>query len=350
LTCTAGPDKVSESVTVTLENDAPYTTATVSPTTVTYTDTPADYLSIGWKSNLSNCLINSNPVTLEGESGTYPLLPSGASDAEDTATYSPLAPGTYVITVTCTAGQVGLAQGTAGAPPITVNVLPPPPPTVTISSTPSTVTQDQYFTLTWSSTNAGGCMATGNGDAIGVIWGNSGAAPSGSLVEAAMFTGKATLGITCQSIDPNQGSASAQTTVTVTALPPPTAMLSVDPASVATGQPFTLTWSSSNATACSATGGGANGTPWSATLATSGSSTQTASVISAFTYTLTCSSAGTSVQSMAMLTVTAASSGSASVTGGGKSGGGGAVGTYELGLLTLLWGWRRCFVRHGSLA
>jgi hypothetical protein len=345
LTCTAGPNKVSESVTVTLENNAPYTTATISPTTVTFTGTPADYLSIGWKSNLSNCLINSNPVTLEGESSTYPLLPSGASDAEDTATYAPLAPGAYVITVTCTAAQFGLAQGTASAAPITVNVQPPPPPTVTISSSPSTVAQDQYFTLTWSSTNAGGCMTTGDGGPIGVVWGNSSVAASGSQVEGAMFAGQATLGVTCQSIDPSQGSASAQTTVTVSApLPPPTVTLSVDPASVAIGQPFTLTWSSSNATACSASGGGANGTPWSGALATSGSSTQTASVVGIFTYTVTCSSGGTSAQSKTTLTVTAASSGSGS--GGGKSGGGGAVGTYELVLLTLLWGWRRCTNRR----
>jgi hypothetical protein len=190
---------------------------------VSFSNSPADYLTIGWKSNLTFCTINSNPNTLNGESSTYPLMPSGASDAEDTATYAPTAPGTYIITVTCTA-QLGGAQGTATSAPLTVNVSAPPAPTVTISSTPATVTQGQNFTLTWSSTNAENCMSTGDGSAIGVIWGDSSVASSGSQVEAATSAGQSTLGITCQSVDLNQDSVTAQTTVTVgAAAPAPTA-------------------------------------------------------------------------------------------------------------------------------
>ena len=286
---------------------------------------------------LFRSVVNSNPNTLDGESTTYPLLPSGASDAEDVGTYSPRVPGTYVITVSCTS-ETG-PQIPTNAAPITVNVLPPPPPTVTISSSPSTVVQDQYFTLTWSSTNAQNCTTTGNGGLIGVAWGGSSLAPSGSQVEAAMFAGQATLGITCQSIDPNQGSVSAQTTVTVTsANPQPMATLSINPASVAAGQTFTLTRSSTNASSCAATGGGAGGTGWSGSLATSGSLAQTASAEGVFTYTLTCSSGGSSVQSQAMLTVTAAAAGTPPSTSGGKSGGGGAIGTRDLILLAMLLG------------
>jgi hypothetical protein len=336
LTCFAGPNQVSASVTITLENDAPYTTASVNPTTVVFSDSPADYLSIGWKTNLSSCIVNSNPNTLDGESTTYPLLPSGASDAEDVATYSPRVPGTYVITVTCTS-EIGPQNATSAAP-ITVNVLPPPPPTVTISSNPSTVVQGQYFTLTWSSTNAQNCTTTGSGGLIGVIW-DGALAPNGSQVEGAMFGGQATLGITCQSIDPNQGGVSAQTTITVTSAgPQPTATLSVSPVSVADGQTFTLTWSSTNATSCAANGGGAGGTGWSGILPTSGSLAQTASAQGVFTYTLTCSSGGANVQSQAMLTVTAASTSTPPGASGGKSGGGGAIETRDLILLAMLLG------------
>jgi hypothetical protein len=339
LTCFAGPNQVSASVTVTLENNAPYTTASINPTTVLFSDSPADYLSIGWKTNLSSCLVNSNPNTLDGESTTYPLLPSGASDAEDVATYSPRVPGTYIITVTCTS-EIGPQNATSAAP-ITVNVLPPPPPTVTISSSPSTVVQGQNFTMTWSSTNAQNCMATGSGGLIGVFW-EGALSSNGSQVEGAMFGGQATLGITCQSIDPNQGSVSAQTAVSVTGLgPQPTVALSVNPISVADGQTFTLTWSSTNANSCYPNGGGAGETGWSGILPASGSLTQTASVEGNFTYTLTCSSAGGSnVQTQATLTVTAASTVTPPppAASGGKSGGGGAMETRDLILLAMLLG------------
>jgi hypothetical protein len=348
LSCSAGPNTVTESVTVTVENNAPYTTASVNPTTVTFSDTPSDYLSISWKSNLNSCTINSTPNGLIGESSTYPLLPSGASDVEDTAIYSPSAPGTYLITVTCNP-QWGAIQGAVSAAPITVTVLPPPPPSVTISSTPPTVALAQNFTLTWSSTNADNCTTTGDGGPIGVIW-NTALATSGSQVEGAMFSGQATLGITCQSIDPNQGSASAQTTVTVgAALAAPTAMLSVSPITVTNGQSYTLTWSSSNASNCSASGGGANGSPWTSSIGTSGSSSQTASVEGSFTYTLVCTSGGgTSVQSQAILTVVAASS--TSPSGGKSGGGGGAFDTYELILLTLLLTWQWCRTGNQNVA
>jgi hypothetical protein len=332
LTCSAGPNQVSASVTVTLEDDAAYTTASVSPTTVVFSDSPADYLTIGWKSNLSSCSVNSNPNTLDGESTTYPLLPSGASDAEDVATFSPRVPGTYVITVTCT-NDIGPQNPTSSAA-MTVNVLPPPPPTVTISGNPSTVAQGQYFTLTWSSTNAENCSATGNGAVIGVIWADA-VAPSGAQLEGAPFDGQATLGITCQSIDPNQGTVSGQTTITVAAL---TSTLSVSPTAVADGQAFTLNWSSSNATTCSASGGGASGTGgWSGTLATSGSLLQTASAPGVFIYTVTCSSGVASTQSQATLTVTAASTGTS--PSGGKSGGGGPIDVLDLVLLGIFFGW-----------
>jgi hypothetical protein len=265
------------------------------------------------------------------------LLPSGASDAEDIATYSPRAPGTYIITVTCTS-EIGPQNATSAAP-ITVNVLPPPPPMVTISSNPSTVVQDQNFTMTWSSTDAQNCTATGNGGFIGVFW-EGALSPNGSQVEGAMFGGQATLGITCQSIDPNQGSVSAQTTVTVTGLgPQPTVTLSVNPVSVADGQTFTLTWSSTNANSCFPNGGGAGETGWSGILPASGSLTQTASVEGVFTYTLTCSSAeGSNVQTQATLTVTATSTvpPPPPAASGGKSGGGGAIETRDLILLALL--------------
>jgi hypothetical protein len=74
-------------------------------------------------------------------------------------------------------------------------------------------------------------MSTGDGSAIGVIWGDSSVAASGSQVEAATSAGQSTMGITCQSVDPNQDSVTAQTTVTVdAAAPAPTAASGSDSA------------------------------------------------------------------------------------------------------------------------
>ena len=71
----------------------------------------------------------------------------------------------------------------------------------------------------------------------------------------------------------------------------PTVTLSANPTSVASGSSSVLTWSSTNATSCTASGS------WSGTKATSG--TQSASPTSTSTYTLTCTgTAGTANQSV----------------------------------------------------
>ena len=65
----------------------------------------------------------------------------------------------------------------------------------------------------------------------------------------------------------------------------PTVKLSANPESVSSGGSSTLTWSSTDATSCAASGG------WSGTLATSGSKS-TAAQTAAKSYTLTCTGAG----------------------------------------------------------
>ncbi|HEX4151772.1 MAG TPA: hypothetical protein VHY75_06140 [Steroidobacteraceae bacterium] len=81
------------------------------------------------------------------------------------------------------------------------------------------------------------------------------------------------------------GGTSSPSTVTVSTLPAPTAVLSVSPTVVAPGGAATLSWSSTNATACTASGG------WSGALAPSG--TRSTGAVNATTaYSLTCSGPG----------------------------------------------------------
>ena len=62
LSCSSGTLTVQQSVAVTFENNAPYVSASVSPSSVTYSASPADYITINWATNLSSCGINSTPV------------------------------------------------------------------------------------------------------------------------------------------------------------------------------------------------------------------------------------------------------------------------------------------------
>jgi hypothetical protein len=101
----------------------------------------------------------------------------------------------------------------------------------------------------------------------------------------------------------------------------PAVTFTANSASVTVGQPVQLTWSTQNATACTA--GGTTG--WSGTEPTSG--TLAVSIGAAATLTLTCTGPGGSAAKSVSVTVTPAPA---------KSGGGGSL---DLGVLAVLGGW-----------
>jgi hypothetical protein len=175
---------------------------------------------------------------------------------------------TYVLTCT---GAGGSATQSA-----TVSVTSPAPaPTITLGASPSTIASGNSSTLTWSSTHATACTATGG-------WaGNKGT--SGSQSTGALKA-NTTYSLACTGPG---GSAAQATTVTVTS-PPPTVTLSANPGTVTSGNAATLAWSSTNATACVASGA------WSGTELPSGSQSTGALKANA-TYTLTCTGTGGSV-------------------------------------------------------
>jgi hypothetical protein len=105
------------------------------------------------------------------------------------------------------------------------------------------------------------------------------------------------------------------------------------PAAVTAGQPVQLTWSTQNATACTASGA----TGWSGTEPTSG--TLAISLGATATLTLTCTGPGGSAAKSVIATVTPAPA---------KSGGGG--GSLDLGLLGVLGGWVLARGRLGHAA
>jgi lysyl endopeptidase len=330
LTCSTGTLSVQQSVTVTFENTAPYATDSLSSSTVTFSDSPADYVTFTWNTNLSGCSFNSIPTGLTQTIDTYPYATQGE------ATLAPAGSGVYQLSLGCTSAANPSAI-LVYATPLTLTVLPPPAPTVSISFTPSTVVVGQSFQASWNATNASGCTLTG-GIASG-LWGGSvqAVAASGADAEVAPAAGQYTFEATCSSIDPNTAAVAAQATLTVGPLD---AKLSASAATVNAGGAFTLSWSSDGATGCSASGGGANGTPWTGSLAASGTQTQIASVVGEFTYTLSCSNGGESTSPQAISIQVLSATSATAASGGGKSGGGGGFDVLDLLLLAAL-GWRR---------
>ena len=332
LSCSAGALSVQQSVTVTFEENAPYVTASISPATTTFSASPADYVTVNWTTNLSYCGLNS--TTLGNLVGPPSPFPNATWYGQGPEVIAPQGSGTYTLTLTC--GGPGTADIVSA--PLTVVVRPPPPPTATISITPSNVLVGQNFTITWSSTNALSCTETGGGDLPGSAWGID-TAPSGTLIDYLLEPSQWTLGVTCNSIDPNDAvTASAQASLAVQIL---SATLTASALAVTNGQPLTLTWSSTGATSCAASGGGANGTPWAGALAPSGQVTQNTTSDGSFTYTITCV-AGSQV-AIAHTTVTVLAPSSSGSGGSGSGGGGGAIGLLEL---SMLGAWQALRRRH----
>jgi hypothetical protein len=160
-----------------------------------------------------------------------------------------------------------------------------PAPTVTLNAAPGTVGTGGSSTLTWSSTDATSCTASGGWTGAQAT---SGSQSTGALSASASFS------LDCSGAG---GTATRSVTVTVTAAPPPSVTLTVAPDTVLVGGSSTLTWSATDATSCTASGG------WTGAQATSGS--QSTGALSASTsFTLDCSGPGGSANRTVTVTVT----------------------------------------------
>lgn len=337
LTCSTGSISLSQSVTVTFENNAPYVIASLGTPSVTLSDSPADYVTITYNSNLSSCTFSSIPnipVTNNANGSMQsPPWPQGL------IILAPSESGTYQLSISC--NPADLNPGVTSLP-MTLTVLPAPPPTATISISPVTAPVEQNFTVSWSSTNAQACAQTGGSP--GGVWGaggpnDFGAGTSGTFISYSNEPGTFTYGIICESVNSTQQTVAAQTTV---AVPELTATLNANPTSLTIGDSLTLTWSSAGATDCSAAGGGANGAGWSGPVPLSGTLTQTATTSGTFTYTITCMDGPVqALIAQTTVTVSAKSSSSGGGSGNSSTGGGGAIGVLELAFLGVLWAVRR---------
>jgi endoglucanase len=260
----------------------------------------------------------------------------------------------------------------------------PSAPTVTLTVSPTSLTVGQVATLSWSSTNATACTASGAWSGARPLNGSQSVAPAsaGTLTYSLACTGAGgttsrsaavTAAATSVTILPGhlqissdwgtgycanvtvtntgatrivwatdiavQGTIGQQWSATGSAangtvrfvgvawnreLPPggstqfgfcaarsagsgdqpPAVTITVDPASIVIGQPTTVSWSSTNATACTASGA------WSGARPTAGSQSVTATTPGTLTFGLACTGSGGTTTRAATLTIDPASSGS----------------------------------------
>ncbi len=133
---------------------------------------------------------------------------------------------------------------------------PTPAPSLSFSASPTSVSEGESTTLSWDSENADSCLASGG-------W--SGDRPvSGSETITNLQTTQ-TFSLSCSG---DGGGALREVTVQVSAAGEVSVDLSADSNRIRTGEQVTLSWSSSNATSCEASGDWSGDQPLSGTFTT----------------------------------------------------------------------------------
>jgi hypothetical protein len=177
------------------------------------------------------------------------------------------------------------------------------PTATTLSAAPTSATAGTAINLTVTVAEVGGSSVP-----TGTVNFKDGATALGSMTlngtGIAVFI-TSTLSVGAHSITAayggdgaNGASTSTAANVTVTAAASPTVTIGVAPISIVLGQSATLTWSSANATACTASNA------WTGTEAVNGTQAVTPTVAGTLSYVLTCTGAGGSANGTVMLTVT----------------------------------------------
>jgi PKD repeat protein len=158
---------------------------------------------------------------------------------------------------------------------------------VTINASPASLQQGNASSLTWTSSNATACTASGD-------WTGSRATAGSQSTGTLSSPGTLTYTLTCTGAG---GSDSKSAVVTVTASPPPpTLTFEANPTLVSAGGSAVLTWSALNAAGCTASNG------WTGSRPTSGSET-ILGIAATRTFTLACTGAGGTATQDATVTV-----------------------------------------------
>ncbi|WP_223879106.1 hypothetical protein [Chitinimonas arctica] len=154
------------------------------------------------------------------------------------------------------------------------------PPTINVQRSPATMIVGQAYTSSWSTTHATAvsltCTASGTGFAISnLALATSGSAPGTASAAWVGYPSRCTW----TAIGPEGSTSTVENLTTINPPPAPTITPQLQPATMVAGQPYTASWSTTNATAVSlsCTASGSGYTVSNLALATSGSAPGTAS-------------------------------------------------------------------------
>jgi plastocyanin len=273
-------------------------TATPAPPTITFNASPLLVLPGGtitfvWNTSNTTSCTASGGTGNDGWSGNQPLNTTGTAIGPINST------GTFTYTLSCTGGGGTSTQSII----ILISSNPVPPPiAVDLTINPSTITAGQSAQLSWTSTNASSCVASGS-------W--AGQQPTnGSAVSTGTLAVPGQYSYTLICSGPG-GSASSTANLTVNPTTATVNTFAANPTIVQVGQSTTLSWATSGATSCTATGGtGSDG--WNGTTqptSSSGLSIGSFTTAGVYIYTLTCTGpGGPSAPNSVSVTVTQGSS------------------------------------------
>ncbi|NND64538.1 MAG: hypothetical protein HKM24_01120, partial [Gammaproteobacteria bacterium] len=245
---------------------------------VSLNDIAAPGFAVGGGDPAPTVALNASPTTIdEGASSTLSWTVANATSCTASGNWSgakstsggsevvtPLVTSTYALSCTGTGGT------TVDDVTVMVNTVGTPAPTVSLTATPSTIDQGNASVISWTTTNANSCSASG-------AWSGSKDAKGGNESVSPMTT--STYILTCTGAG---GSIADSVSVTVTSAQPlPTVSLVASPTTVDSGDSTTLTWASTDADSCIASNG------WAGVKATSGSEVITSLTTNSL-FTLTC--------------------------------------------------------------
>ena len=263
ITCTNSSGSDSDSVTVYVTQAPPppqYPTVniTANPMNVAYNGSS----TISWNSNYAtSCNATGGSNGWSGPKNTSGTFYTGNLTSDKT----------YNITCTNSSGSA--------VDSVTVNVgnQPVQNPTVNLTANPMSVAYNGTSMLSWNSTNATSCNATGGSNGWSGPKNTSGTFYTGNLTNTTSYN------ITCIN---SSGSASDSVTIYVSGQPVqnPTVNLTTNQTDVNSGGSATLSWTSTNATSCTASGG-SNG--WAGSKPLSGTF-YTGNLNYTTTYSITC--------------------------------------------------------------
>jgi hypothetical protein len=208
---------------------------------------------------------------------------SGIKSTSGNESVGPLS-GDATFTLSCT----GPSGSASAAVSVSVTPIPEPDPepvpTVTFTSSSSSVDSGQSATLSWSTSNASSCQAADG-------W--SGGRPLSGSESTGAITSSTTFSLTCAGPG---GSVSRSETVAVNAAPAPTVTFNAADSLIDSGASTLLTWSASNTSGCTASGG------WTGNRASSGSES-IGPLTARSTFSLSCTGSGGTAIAMVSVSV-----------------------------------------------